>query len=86
MEKTIKINIEQCDNGAIFTWEDTWEEDEENMKIVALDGDESNTIGKEIWGTIAYIMNLTLSNVVEATITLKAEEPKFVNVTFETNK
>lgn len=65
------IEIEQFDNGIALKWKD---EDDNELKSVALERDKEQAIGKAIWEDIKSVMDSELSNKVELKIEYEACE------------
>lgn len=67
------ILIEQYDNGISLKWRDC-DGNIEPEYLVALEGDQVNTIGNTIWEDIKSVMDSKFVNIVKLTIEYQAME------------
>lgn len=75
MDKKVSLKIEQYDNGITLSWEDLYG-NEDKVKRVCLEHNQTTAIGEIVWSDILQVMNASTCNAVELTITINSKEVK----------
>ena len=71
MIQNVQIEIEQFDNGITYRWHDLDGEFSDDSSV-AIEKQEADIIGKDIWGDIKNVMDCSCENKVRMTIKYEA--------------